>query len=68
MKARAIFILLIILASLIPVYYINKYFQNILRPRESLSKLFLYLLSVFAFILLYTFLIVFVIKLLFPAA
>ncbi|HET9825296.1 MAG TPA: hypothetical protein VFP87_08180 [Chitinophagaceae bacterium] len=68
MKWKAITILFIILASLVPIYSINKYLQNILRPRESLARLFSYLLSGMILVFLYTLLLVFIIKWMFPNA
>jgi len=68
MKLKAITILLIIVLSLVPVYLLNKYMQKNIRPRESLSRLFLYMLSGFLLVFAYTFLVVFIIKKLFPDA
>jgi len=67
MKGKAIVILLLILASLIPAYLLNKYLQKIIRPRESLGRLFFYLLNGMLLVFVYTLLLVFVIKLLFPS-
>lgn len=68
MKWKAFLILFIILISLFPVYLLNKYFQKILQPRKSFGRLMLYLFSGFALVFIYTFLIVFVIKKIFPGA
>jgi hypothetical protein len=68
MKWKAIVILLIILASLIPLYSINKYLQKFLRPRDSLARLFSYLLSGMLLVFLYTLFLVFLIKWMFPSA
>ena len=68
MKWKAIVILLIILASLLPVYAINKYLQKILRPRESLARLFSYLLGGMLLVFVYTLLLVLLIKWIFPNA
>ena len=68
MKLKAIIILFIIITSLLPIYSINKYLQKIIRPRESLQRLLLYMFSGMLLIFLYTLLLVFVIKLLFPKA
>ena len=68
MKLKALVIVLIIIVSLFPVYLLNKFLQKLIRPRESLSRLFLYIFSGFALVFLYTFLIVFIIKKLFPGA
>jgi hypothetical protein len=68
MKWKAIVILLIILAFLIPLYSLNTYLQKFLRPRESLARLFSYLLSAMLLVFLYTMLLVLLIKWMFPKA
>lgn len=68
MKWKSLLILLIIVASLIPAYLINKYLQKIIRPGESLGRLFLYLFCGLSLVFIYTFLLVFLIKKLFPGA
>ncbi|HEY2722273.1 MAG TPA: hypothetical protein VGI82_11140 [Chitinophagaceae bacterium] len=68
MKVKAFFILLIIIVSLLPAYSINKVLQRILRPRESLGRLFLYFLSAMALVFIYTTLLVLLIKWIFPNA
>ncbi len=68
MKLKAFIILSIILLSLIPVYLFHKYLQNILRPRESMQRLLLYLIAGFGLVFGYTFLIVLLIKTIFPEA
>lgn len=68
MRIRALIILLIILLSLMPIYSINRYLQKKIRPRESLQRLLLYLLSGLFLVFVYTFLLVLVIKKIFPGA
>ena len=68
MKWKALLILLIIIVSLFPVYLFNKWLQVRMRPRDSLTSLFLYLFAGFTLVFIYTFLLVFLIKKLFPAA
>jgi hypothetical protein len=68
MKWKAFLILFIILVSLFPVYLLNKYFQKIIQPRKSFARLMLYLLSGFVLVFVYTFLVVLVIKKIFPGA
>jgi len=68
MKWQALLILLIIIVSLFPVYLLNKYIQKNLRPRESLGRLILYLVIGFLTVFIYTFLLVYGVKKLFPAA
>ncbi len=64
-KLRSVIILIIIVISLIPVYLLNKYLQKTIRPKASLGRLFLYILSGFALVFVYTFLVVFLVKKLF---
>jgi len=66
MKLRSLIILLILLLSLLPAYYLNRYLQRVLRPRESAGRLFLFLLANFVFVIVYTVLIVGVIIRVFP--
>ena len=68
MRLRAVVIILIIIASLIPVYSFNKYLQKVIRPKESLGRLMGYLLTGLVTIFVYTFLVVFIIRKLFPTA
>lgn len=68
MRPNAFIILLIILAGLIPVYLLTKYFQKKIRPRDSGQRLLFYFLAVFAVVFICTFLLVFAIKMLFPDA
>jgi hypothetical protein len=68
MRWKAIVIFLIVLVSLVPAYFINKYLQKILRPRESLSRLLFYLVSGMLLVFIYTLLLVLLIKLIFPNA
>lgn len=68
MKARALLILLIILAALIPAYALNKFLQKTLKSRESLSRLFFYLLSAMLLVFVYTMALVLLIRWIFPNA
>jgi len=58
MKLRSLLIYLIILLSLIPIWYINRALQKVLRPRDSAARLFLYFLANFLLVIIYTILIV----------
>jgi hypothetical protein len=66
MKLRSLTILVILLLSLLPAYYISQYLQRTMRPRESAARLFLYLLTNFVLVLVYTMFIVGLIVKLFP--
>jgi len=68
MKLKALVILAIIICSLLPVYLLYKYMQKIIRPRESMARLFLYISAGFVLVFVYTFLLVLVIKKVFPDA
>jgi hypothetical protein len=56
-----ILVLLFILVSLIPFFFINKWLQNLVLPRKSLVRLILYFLVVLELVFLYTYLLVSVI-------
>ncbi|GGB16216.1 hypothetical protein [Puia dinghuensis] len=58
MKFRSLLILLIIGLALVPVYYLNRWLQGVMRPRESAGRFFLFLFSNFILIVVYTVLIV----------
>lgn len=68
MKIKEAAIMGIIIGSLIPVYMLYKYLQRKMRPRESGKRLVIWLLLSFALIFGYSFLLVFIIKMLFPGA
>ncbi|HEY4149654.1 MAG TPA: hypothetical protein VGM41_12030 [Chitinophagaceae bacterium] len=65
-KLRDVLISLIILVSLLPAWYFNRYLQRIIQPRRSFGRFLLYLLSGFAMAFGYTFIIVWIISRLFP--
>jgi hypothetical protein len=66
MKLRGLIILLIIVLSLVPLYGLYKYSERVTRPKKSLQRFVLWLLLVMMLVLTYTFLVVFLIKMLFP--
>jgi hypothetical protein len=67
-KVKSIAILGIIILSLLPVYLLYKYLQQVIRPKESMRRFMQWMLIMFIIIFAYTFLLVFVIRLLFPGA
>jgi uncharacterized membrane protein len=67
-KVKSVAILGIIILSLLPVYLLYKYLQQRMKPKESLRRFLLWMLTMFILIFAYTFLLVFVIRLLFPGA
>jgi hypothetical protein len=67
-KMKAIAILLIIIVSLLPVYLLYKWLELKMRPKESLGRFLLFMITVLAIIFSYTFLVVLLIHLVFPGA
>ncbi|MEO7924138.1 MAG: hypothetical protein ABIR30_10695 [Chitinophagaceae bacterium] len=68
MKLKALVIFFLILLSLVPVYLFYKWLEKRIQPRESPQRFLGWLLSVLALIFVYTFLVVLVIRILFPGA
>jgi hypothetical protein len=66
MNLKKIAVLLIIILSLLPAYYINQQLLKFIEPRKAPVRFLSYMLSMFAFIFVYTFLIVWLIGRLFP--
>lgn len=66
MKLRSLAILLIILVSLLPAFYLNKAVKTKLSPKKSIGRLLLYMFSSFTLIFIYVFLLVWAISHLFP--
>jgi hypothetical protein len=66
MKLRSVTILVIILASLAGAFYINLLLKRLVNPRKSLARLFLYIITGFALVFGYTFLVVWLIAHIFP--
>ena len=58
MRLRALLILLVLILAIIPVYYLNRWLQKKMRPRENAGRLFLFLLANFVLIIVYTVLLV----------
>jgi hypothetical protein len=66
MKLRSLLILLVLVAAMVPVYYLNRWMRRAMRPRESAGRLFLFLMANFVLIIVYTVLVVGVIVRIFP--
>ncbi len=66
MKGRALLIILILLLALIPVFYFNRWLQQVLKPREGAGRFFLFLFVNFLLIIVYTILIVGIVLRVFP--
>ncbi len=54
MKLRSILILLVIVLALIPFYYLNRWMQKMIRPRDSAGRFFLFLFANFLAVIVYT--------------
>jgi hypothetical protein len=63
---QRIIILLFILFSLVPVFFVNKWLQKLIIPRKSLARLVLYFLVVLELIVIYTYVLVIAVANLFP--
>ena len=66
MKLRSLLILLVLVAAMVPVFYLNRWMRQVMRPRESAGRLFLFLIANFVLIIVYTVLVVGVIVRVFP--
>lgn len=65
---QKILVLLFIVFSLIPLFFINKWLQNLVMPRKSFGRLVLYFLVVLEVVFMYTYLLVTVLANLFPVS
>jgi hypothetical protein len=54
MRGRPLLILVIILLALVPLFYLNRWMQRKMRPRESAAGFFLFLFANFVLIVVYT--------------
>jgi len=66
MKVRALLILLVVAAAMVPLYYFYRWMQRVMKPRESATRFFLFLFTVFVMIVVYTILIVGIVVRIFP--
>ena len=60
-------ILLLLVLALVPMYYLNRWLQGVMRPRENAGRFFLFLFANFVLILFYTVFLVGLIVRIFPA-
>jgi hypothetical protein len=58
MKLRSLLILLALILAMVPAYYLNRWLQRKLRPRENAGRFFLFLIANFVLIIIYTVLVV----------
>ena len=66
MKVRALLILLVVVAAMVPLYFLNRWMKRVMRPRENAGRLFLFLMANFVLIIVYTMLVVEMIVRIFP--
>ncbi len=66
MKLRPLLLLLVIVLALVPVYYLNRWIQRVVRPRESAVRFFLFLFVNFLLIIVYTVLVAGLVLRIFP--
>ena len=58
MRLRALLILVVLILAMVPAYYLNRWLQRVMRPRENAGRFFLFLFANFVLIVVYTVLIV----------
>ena len=58
MRLRALLILLVLILAMVPAYYLNRWLQRVMRPRENAGRFFLFLFANFVLIVVYTVLVV----------
>jgi len=66
MRLRSLLILLLLLLSLLPMFYLNRWLQRLMRPRENAGRFFLFLLTNFLVIIVYTVFLVGLVVRIFP--
>jgi hypothetical protein len=66
MKARALLILLVLVVAMAPVYFFNRWLQRMIKPRENVGRLFIFVLANFVIVVVYTMLVVGMIVRIFP--
>jgi hypothetical protein len=66
MKVRALLILLVLVATMVPLYYLNRWMKRAIRPGEHAGRLFIFLIANFVMIVIYTMLVVGMIVRIFP--
>jgi hypothetical protein len=59
-------IILFLLLSLLPAYSVNQWLQKVIAPRMSFLRFLVYILTAFALVFAYTFVVVWCIGKLFP--
>jgi len=66
MKGRNLVILLVLVLSMIPLFYFNKWLQRLMQPKENAGRFFLFIFANFVLIIIYVLLVVGMIVRIFP--
>lgn len=65
-KIKSLIILLLLVGATLPIYFISKWAQGVIKPRQSLARLLAWIGLIAVAIFLTTFLLVRMVTLLFP--
>ena len=65
-RGRALIVWLIIVVSLVPIYYFNRLLKRTIKPGENPGRLFLFIFANFLLVVVYTMTVVALIVRLFP--
>jgi hypothetical protein len=66
MRVRSLIILAVLVAVMVPVYYLNRWLNRVVRPRESAGRFFLFLFANFVLVIVYVVFVVGLIVEIFP--
>lgn len=66
MKGQGLLILLVLVVSMIPLFYFNKRLQKVLQPKENAGRFFLFIFANFVLIIVYILLVVGLVVRIFP--
>lgn len=67
-RLNKLLLILFLFGSMIPAWYINRWLQKVIKPREAFWRLMVYLLLAFLLVFAYSFTVVLIISRLFPRA
>lgn len=65
-KAKSLIILLLLVGAILPIYFLSKWTQRLIKPRQSLARLLAWIGLIAVAVFLITFLLVRMVTLLFP--
>lgn len=66
MRGRGLLILLLLVLSMVPLYYINRWLQKVMKPKENAGRFFLFVFANFVLVVVYVVLVVGLIVRIFP--